>query len=44
MSKRSVARAVIVLLIAVVLGCAYAVVVRNQTNNGEAEAPAGFLH
>jgi hypothetical protein len=44
MRRQRVVRVVIALLIALVLGGAYAVVARNQANRAEGEAPAGFFH
>jgi hypothetical protein len=44
MRKPSVVRAVIALLIAVVLGGAYAIVVRNQANSAGGDAASGFFH
>jgi hypothetical protein len=44
MSKRALARAVVALVIAVVLGGAYAIVARNQAANPASEAPAAFGH
>jgi hypothetical protein len=43
MSRTSLARALVALLIAVVLGGAYAIVARNQAGNAS-EAPAVFGH
>ena len=44
MNAKHVTRAIVVILIAAMLGGAYLIVARNTVSGARQEAPSGFLH